>query len=599
MKKIKLFRIIAFAILALPFAFILSACSDNDLKTFTDITFENQIVDYDGQEHEIILSGNLPDGVSIVYENNKGTNAGVYNAKATISMKGYKQLILYAKLTINKLNYDMSNVHWDYNSPFKYDGDEKEILIVGLPQGVTVSQYQNNKKVEAGTYTASAVLNYDTINYNPVSIDDCIWKIKPDISHIATTVLNSLMNIPDPWEFLPKSFALENKVYNEKTDIDFTEFVDISSLPQVGFGKQMNVVYSTLLDVENALSYLKYVYGSFNIIVDFYQDFINSNQDNYASYEKVTDNFTFKIVLYDSDYQMFISYNSVAIELSFNLASQICYGRIQLSNSNVIKYEIGENCLTVASNIIGLSLTKLHFVRNENEISGYLYEYYGTNTKNIKTSALIKIDANYTAIISNKRETDDLNIEGYLEIYKNSTGNLIGMEVKETVKNITYETSWFNIWDVNNINTIKIINEVNGLNMDTIYINGSENPIETKLVGGLSLKTASRRFDIEMKDMFLYKFNESKQKYEKIKISIPMLFVQNDFIKTFTKDFYEKNQSNGAINPTNIAMNSADKTFMFSEYSVLIKKYLGIKENTTYEIILDYIGNKNEYFNKN
>lgn len=661
-------------IFVLPIALLLSACGDNDLKTFTDVVFANQTVDYDGGEHEIIIAGELPDGVSIVYENNKGTNAGVYNAKATISMEGYKQLVLTAKLTINKLNYDMSgaqwnyenaytyngneqsvavvnlpqgvtvkkyqnntktnagnytasvefnydtvnhnqptlanlnwtiskasydmsNVQWDYNNPFVYDGNEKEILIEGLPQGVTVSQYQNNKKIEAGTYTASAVLNYDTTNYNAISVDDCVWRIIPDVSQIALNVLNSLMKVPNPWEFLPESFALENKAYTGNTEIDFTEFVNVSSLPKVAMGKQMNVVYSTLLDVDTALSYLRYVYGSFNIIVNFYQDFINSNQDNYSSYEKVTDNFAFKIVLDESDYQMYISYNSVAIELSFELDTQKCYGRIQLSNSNVIKYEMAEDDLTVAVNILGLSLTKLHFERNENEVSGYLYEYYGTEAHSIKTSALIKVDENYTTIISNKRETDDLNIEGYMEIYKNSTGNLVGTEVKETVKSIKYETSWFNIWNVTNINTIKVINEANGSNLDTIYINGSENPIKTKLVGGVSGRTLSRRFDIEMKDIFLYTYNQDEQKYEKVKISIPMLFVQNDFIDTFAEDFYEKNQSTGAINPTNIVMNSADATFMFGEYSTLIDEYIEIKEQVTYQSIIEYIGNKNEYFN--
>lgn len=674
MKRMKLLKVFALIVFVLPIAFMLSACGGDDLKTFENITFTNQTVDYDGQEHEIVLNGELPQGVNVIYENNKGTNAGVYNAKATLTLEGYKKLELTAKLTINKLNYDMSgaqwnyenaytyngneqsvavvnlpqgvtvkqyqnntktnagnytasvefnydtvnhnqptlanlnwkinkasydmsNVQWNYNNPFVYDGNEKEILIVGLPQGVTVSQYQNNKKIEAGTYTASAVLNYDTTNYNTISVDDCVWKIIPDVSQIALNVLNSLMKVPDPWEFLPESFALENKAYTGNTEIDFTEFVNVSSLPKVAMGKQMNVVYSTLLDVDTALSYLRYVYGSFNIIVNFYQDFINSNQDNYSSYEKVTDNFTFKIVLDDSDYQMYISYNSVAIELSFELNTQKCYGRIQLSNSNVIKYEMAEDDLTVAVNILGLSLTNLHFERNENEINGYLYEYYGTEAHNIKTSALIKVDENYTTIISNKRETDDLNIEGYMEIYKNSTGNLVGAEVKETVKSIKYETSWFNIWNVTNINTIKVINETNGSNLDTIYINGSENPIKTKLVGGVSDRTLSRRFDIEMKDMFLYTYNQDEQKYEKVKISIPMLFVQNDFINTFSEDFYEKNQSTGAINPTNIVMNSDDATFMFGEYSNLIDEYLVIKEQVTYQSIIDYIGNKNEYFN--
>lgn len=600
MKRIKFsIKIIAMILLVLPIVFLLSACGEEDdsLQTFTDVVFLDKTVDYDGQEHEIIISGELPTGVSIVYGNNKGINAGVYNAKVTISMEGYKKLVLTAKLTINKINYDMSRAHWDYESAYTYNGNEHSVMVVGLPQGVTVKQYRNNKKIEAGTYTASAVLNYDTTNYNAVSIEDCVWKILPNVSQVALNVLNSIMNVPDPWEFLPKSFALENRAYSGNTEIDFTNFVNVSSLPQKAIGKQMNVVYSTLIDVDNILDCLRYVYGSFNAIVNLYQTFINSNPENYSSYETTTDNFTFKIVLDNSDYQMYVSYASTALELSFKQQTQKCYGRIQLSNSNVLKYEMSNNELTLAVNILGVYLTELHFERNNGKVSGYLYEYYGTETTNIKTAALIKVDNDYTTIISNKGETDDLIIEGYMEVYKNSTGNLVGSEVKETVKNIKYETSWFNIWDVSNINTIKAIHESNGTNMDTIYINGSNTPIKTKLVGGLTLKTASRRFDIEMKDMFLYTYNKDEQKYEKVKVSLPMLFVQNDYISSFDTDFYTANATTGATSPTKISLNSADKNFMFSKYLSLIDEYLVLKENLTYQSIIDYIGNKNEYFN--
>ena len=128
MKRMKLsIKIIAMIMLILPLAFMLSACGDNDLKTFENITFTNQTVDYDGQEHEIVLNGELPQGVNVVYENNKGTNAGVYNAKATLTLEGYKTLELTAKLTINKINYDMSSVQWDYENAYTYNGNEQSV----------------------------------------------------------------------------------------------------------------------------------------------------------------------------------------------------------------------------------------------------------------------------------------------------------------------------------------------------------------------------------------------------------------------------------------------------------------------------------------
>lgn len=244
--------------------------------------------------------------------------------------------------------------------------------------------------------------------------------------------------------------------------------------------------------------------------------------------------------------------------------------------------------------IFKISKTILHFERNDNLVAGYLYEYYGTEEHNIKTSALIKIDENYTSIISNKRETDDLAIEGYMEVYKNSTGNLIGAEVKETVSSIKYETSWFNLWDVQNINTIKVIHEQNGSNLDTIYINDSETAIKTKLVGGLSGRSLSRRFDIEMKDMFVYVSNGGG--YDKVEIQLPMLFIQNDFIDSFETDFLSKNSDTGAINPTRLVLNAQDKNYLLSKYDLLIDVYVQIKEGMTYATIKDYIGTKDQYF---
>lgn len=178
MKKIKFSaKMIAFAMFVLPFAFLLTACGGGDLNKFSGIIFANKNFDYDGQEHEIIVSGNLPQGANVVYQNNKATNAGQYNAIVEISMEGYETLRLTAILTINKANYDMSSASWNYTTPFVYDGQEKQVVVDGLPQGVTVKQYQNNKKTAVGTYTASVELDYDTVNYNKPTLADLSWVI--------------------------------------------------------------------------------------------------------------------------------------------------------------------------------------------------------------------------------------------------------------------------------------------------------------------------------------------------------------------------------------------------------------------------------------
>ena len=49
------------------------------------ITFKNVTVTYNGTEHKVEIEGTLPEGVLVSYENNVGTNAGVYNAIAKFS----------------------------------------------------------------------------------------------------------------------------------------------------------------------------------------------------------------------------------------------------------------------------------------------------------------------------------------------------------------------------------------------------------------------------------------------------------------------------------------------------------------------------------
>ena len=143
----------------------------------TGITFSNKEYTYDGLEKTIFIEGTLPEGVTVAYTNNSGTNANVYNATATLSGEGYATKVLTATLTIHKATYDMSGASWNYTSPFTYDGTQKSITVSGLPAGVTVSSYTGNTATTVGNYTASVTFNYDETNYLAPSMNNCSWSI--------------------------------------------------------------------------------------------------------------------------------------------------------------------------------------------------------------------------------------------------------------------------------------------------------------------------------------------------------------------------------------------------------------------------------------
>lgn len=134
---------------------------DPVLKDIEGITFEGAEFVYDGEEHKIEIAGTLPEGVSVSYENSKATDAGTYEAKATLKGEGYNTLTLTAQLVITEAEMGLTFTKGE----FVYDGTEHEITVSGtLPEGATV-EYTSNKATDAGTYTASVTVtckNYKT-----------------------------------------------------------------------------------------------------------------------------------------------------------------------------------------------------------------------------------------------------------------------------------------------------------------------------------------------------------------------------------------------------------------------------------------------------
>ena len=113
----------------------LSSCVNNSLDTEGDnhileciskIKFNDSKVSYDGNAHSIYIEGEVPEGITVVYENNEQTKAGVYNVTATfVSDLGLNLEfpVLEATLTIVKDGqyHDLTVI---------YDNDNSETNVV-------------------------------------------------------------------------------------------------------------------------------------------------------------------------------------------------------------------------------------------------------------------------------------------------------------------------------------------------------------------------------------------------------------------------------------------------------------------------------------
>ena len=305
-----------------------------------------------------------------------------------------------------------------------------------------------------------------------------------------------------------------------------------------------------------------------------------------------------KVALQDQASVLLLGNDTVNIELRADSASNLNSGRIQLTDGAVLKYEATDSSLKLAINaeISAVQVAQmLEFVRSEDSVTGYLHEYYGVGSAAIKTTALITSDEDYTIVTGNKRESDDLLIEAYEEVYDSRTGNYIGAEVAETVKAVDYDTLWFPLDDVQGFSTVRAVEDPDATplvgNSHLVYVNGSSDVFETKNIGGLGLDMLSRRYDIEMKEVWYVVAEQDGEEitYSTQKTLIPMLFVQKQSLSDFAKDVTEKNDS-----VTNAALPATSPITV--PFTASKETYLALKELITYEQIQSFIGEKDPFF---
>ena len=135
---------------------------------------------YNGTELTATIT-NLPEGVEVEYQNNKGTDAGTYTTTATLTVDS-NHTIAFSVVTyewkITPKTIFLTSVTWSYNEPFIYDGKAHEVVILDLPAGVEVI-YQDNSAISVGTYTAKAILSVKDKNSElSQSVFTCEWEIK-------------------------------------------------------------------------------------------------------------------------------------------------------------------------------------------------------------------------------------------------------------------------------------------------------------------------------------------------------------------------------------------------------------------------------------
>ena len=261
MRKKVIFSIIL-CLVCLALATCLVACGDkqqeennqngengggtSQLKDFDNVTFLDDVVIYDGQEH-VLTVNNLPDGAEVAYSSNKATEIGDYRAQAVISKEGYKTKTLTAKLTVMpsaQLIVDSRKVHAeavDQNYDF-FLNLSGTLDVLGY-KGTANANYDGKYRYNINTNDlqfkriTSGILLYDSTEYIYTKNDSKIKLVQNDkneVKKLSVIAKNNdelnLINLP----FVSivdslKTDNISNIRYSGKSDFRYTATLSLSS----------------------------------------------------------------------------------------------------------------------------------------------------------------------------------------------------------------------------------------------------------------------------------------------------------------------------------------------------------------------------------
>jgi len=144
-----------------------------------DIVWENTDFVYDGALKFPTAYYSDVSGARVeLYVEGARSYAGSYEASVEILDKNYTANNPTKTFVIAKAEYDLSGISWS-EGEFTYDGTERRVTLSGLPEGVSVVGYSDNRATDAGTYFAAVTLRYDEKNYNAPIVSEYEWKISP------------------------------------------------------------------------------------------------------------------------------------------------------------------------------------------------------------------------------------------------------------------------------------------------------------------------------------------------------------------------------------------------------------------------------------
>ena len=422
------------------------------------------------------------------------------------------------------------------------------------------------------------------------------------------------------YDYLPEAMApyyQGNVVSASSIAYDFTSFTNVASINKAGYGEQWQMVVENInqsIAMAKVFNIAQTALSSAGNAVDIYLTNSYAEEMNYEfSGSGYTGLFSYKdgllkfyITMTESVTVPIAGTVKPVIRMEYDLTKDAKGMFISLGDAYKVKYVITDKSYEMASTygitIKGQEVTRTSYLSvvedNNGKITGHIYEYTTLNEDDkIQACADFYVENGYVSVVGNKA-SGMVGFAGYVnELYLANSGRLLGYEVREektiTVPVLgdltgTYHTLWFNLWDIDEIETIKVTDktDANQSSRSTVdvYLNGSSTLFSPTYNTKLTRPT-SRKYDIEYRSRFYYTYDSENDTYVANEVLVPMMFIQEgDNYNSFESDISADNGIDASV-----IINQSYLTKILADYDTLIDIFIANKDNMSSADIIEYL----------
>ena len=416
------------------------------------------------------------------------------------------------------------------------------------------------------------------------------------------------------YDYLPEAMHptyKANIVTAASIDYDFANFTDVTNINKAGFGEQWQMVVENInqsVTMAKVFNVAQTTLSAVGNAVDIYitNSYAEEMEYNFED-SKYTGSFAFKnsVLTFNISFIELVNVPVIGsvqpvIQMQYDLSKDKKTMFISLGDAYKVKYTVSDNFYEMVTKygitIAGKNASRSSYLSIEKDargkVVGHIYEYTTYNSSDlIKACADFYVENGYVSVVGNK-SAGMVGFDGYInELYLANSGRLLGYEVRET-KTIakvtaTYNTLWFNLWDIQGINSVKVTekSEANESDRSTVdvYCNGSDALLSptynTKII-----KT-SRKYDVEFRNRYYYTYDQASDTYTANKVEVPMLFIQEGSnYESFSSDLLKDNGITASVSLNQTYLNK-----ILDDYDTLIDVFIENKDAMSSETIASYL----------